>query len=63
MDVAFRRAVAEARRHGDLYFAGLLPEDRILNAFGEAREFWQGWIYRVHVAICGLILVQVPTGG
>jgi len=45
MDVAFRRAVAEARRRGDLYFAGLLPEDRILEAFGRARWFWQGWIY------------------
>ena len=45
MDVAFRRAVEEARRRGDLYFAGLLPEDRILEAFGRARWFWQGWIY------------------
>jgi hypothetical protein len=45
MDVTFRRAVAEARRRGDLYFAGLLPEDRILAAFGKARWFWQGWIY------------------
>ncbi|MGH9446538.1 MAG: hypothetical protein ACRD3O_12535, partial [Terriglobia bacterium] len=45
MDTAFRRAVAEARRHGDLYFASLLPEDRILEAFGKARELWQGWIY------------------
>jgi hypothetical protein len=41
----FRRAVAEARRHGDLYFAGLLSEDRILEAFGRARWLWQGWIY------------------
>jgi hypothetical protein len=45
MDNAFRRAVAEARRHGDLYFASLLPEDRIIEAFGKARWFWQGWIY------------------
>lgn len=45
MDCAFRSAVAEARRRGDLYFAGLLPEDRILAAFGRARWFWQGWIY------------------
>jgi len=29
MDIAYRRAVAEARRHGDLYFAGLFSEDRI----------------------------------
>jgi hypothetical protein len=45
MDVGFRRAVAEARRHGNLYFAALLPEDRIHAAFGRARWFWQGWIY------------------
>ena len=35
---SFRAAVAEARRHGDLYFAALLPQDRILKAFGSARE-------------------------
>lgn len=51
MDVAFRRAVAEARRRGDLYFAGLLPEDRILEAFGRARWFWQGWIYSPAVTL------------
>lgn len=51
MDVAFRRAVAEARRRGDLYFAGLLPEDRILEAFGRARWIWQGWIYSPAVTL------------
>jgi len=51
MDVAFRRAVAEARRQGDLYFAGLLPEDRIHEAFGRARWFWQSWIYSPAVTI------------
>jgi hypothetical protein len=45
MDFAFRRAISEARRHGNLYFASLLTEDRILKAFGNARSFWQGWIY------------------
>jgi putative transposase len=45
MDAAFRAAVAEARRQGNLYFAGLLSEDHILRAFGSARWFWQGWIY------------------
>jgi len=45
MDFAFRRAISEARRHGNLYFASLLPKDRILKAFGSARSFWQGWIY------------------
>lgn len=51
MDGAFRRAVAEARRHGDLYFAGLLSEDRILDAFGNARWLWQGWVYTPAVTI------------
>jgi hypothetical protein len=51
MDHAFRRAVAEARRHGDLYFASLLPADRIRDAFGRARWFWQGWIYTPTVTI------------
>lgn len=51
MDTAFRRAVAEARRHGDLYFAGLLPEDRIIEAFGKASWFWQAWIYTPAVTI------------
>jgi putative transposase len=51
MDVAFRRAVAEARQHGDLYFAGLLSEDRILLAFGRARWVWQGWIYTPAVTV------------
>ena len=45
MDFGLRREVAAARRRGDLYFAGLLPEDRILAAFGTASWFWQGWIY------------------
>ena len=51
MDAAFRRAVAEARGHEDLYFAGLLPEDRILEAFDTARWFWQGWIYTPAVTV------------
>lgn len=63
MDAAFRRAVAEARGHEDLYFAGLLPEDRILEAFDTARWFWQGWIYRVHDMVCSLKLMWVGEGG
>src|SRR5271166_1936783 len=51
MDVAFRRAVAEARRHGELYFAGLVSEDHILEAFGRARWLWQGWVYTPAVTI------------
>jgi hypothetical protein len=45
MDVAFRQAVAQARRHGQLYFASLLPEDHILEAFGRSRWLWHGWLY------------------
>lgn len=51
MDSAFRRAVAQARRHRDLYFAGLLSEDRILEAFGRARWVWKGWIYTPAVTV------------
>lgn len=51
MDNAFRRAVAQARRHGDLYFAGLLSEDRILEALGRARWVWRGWIYTPAVTV------------
>jgi len=42
---SLRAAVAAVRKHGDLCFAALLPEDRILKAFDRARWFWQGWIY------------------
>jgi hypothetical protein len=51
MDVAFRRAVADARRQGGLPFACLLSEDRILQAFGSARWFWQGWVYSPAVTL------------
>jgi putative transposase len=51
MDVAFRRAIAEARRSGNLCFAGLLAEHRIEQAFGAARELWQGWIYTPAVTV------------
>ena len=42
---SFRGAVIRARLHGDLYFAALLDEQHILEAFGPARSFWQGWLY------------------
>ena len=51
MDWAFRRTVAEARRHSDLYFACLLSEDRIHQALGRARWLWQGWIYTPAVTV------------
>ena len=48
---SFRATVAEARKHGDLYFSALLSEDRILKAFGSARSFWHGWIYTPTVTV------------
>lgn len=48
---SFRAAVADARRHGDLYFAALLSQDRIQKAFGTARWLWQGWIYTPTVTV------------
>jgi hypothetical protein len=48
---SFRTAVAGARQHGDLYFAALLSEDRIKNAFGRAIWLWQGWIYTPAVTV------------
>ena len=51
MDVAFRQAVAQARRQGKFYFASLLSEDLIHQAFGAARAIWQGWIYTPAVTV------------
>jgi hypothetical protein len=51
MDGSFRRAVAEARRQGGLYFAGLLSEERIDEAFGITRALWQGWVYTPAVTV------------
>jgi len=48
---SLRAVVAEARRHGDLYFAALVPQNRIEKAFGNARWFWQGWIYTPAVTV------------
>jgi len=48
---SFRKAVTLARQHGDLYFAALLDEQRILEALGSASSLWQGWIYSPAVTI------------
>lgn len=48
---SFRATVAQARRHGDLYFAALLPQDRILKAFRAARAIWQGWVYTPAITV------------
>lgn len=51
MFLSLRTAVAEARRDGDLYFAALLPQDRIEKAFGKARGLWQGWVYTPAITV------------
>ena len=48
---SFHAAVARARRHGDLYFAALLSEQRIRKALGSASSLWQGWVYTPAVTI------------
>lgn len=48
---SLRTAVERARRRGDLCFAALLPEERILKAFGLARVVWQGWIYSPSITV------------
>lgn len=48
---SFRAAIAEARRHGDLYFAALVDRQSISEAFGEASSLWQGWIYTPAVTV------------
>lgn len=48
---SFRSTVAQARQHGNLHFASLLPEEDILNALGPARALWKGWIYTPAVTV------------
>jgi hypothetical protein len=48
---SFRHAVTNARRHRGFYFAALLPEDYILQAMGDARRLWHGWLYTPAVTV------------
>lgn len=48
---SLRAAAESARRQGDLYFAALLPEQVIAEAFGAASSLWQGWIYTPAVTV------------
>ncbi len=52
-----------ARLHGDLYFAALLDEQHILEAFGPARSFWQGWLYTPAVTPTWVFLSQCLSLG
>jgi hypothetical protein len=51
MDLAFRSAVVRARQHGELFFAGLISEENIHRALGNARLVWRGWIYTPAVTV------------
>jgi putative transposase len=42
---SFRSAVLLARQQPGLYFAALLEQQVIQEAFGSARSLWQGWIF------------------
>lgn len=48
---SFRDAVLLARRQPGLYFAPLLDQQFILDAFGSASSLWQGWIYTPAVTV------------
>lgn len=48
---SFRDAVLLARQQQGLYFAALLEQQLILDAFGSASSLWQGWIYTPAVTI------------
>lgn len=47
----FRNSVLRSRQQEGLYFASLLDEETINQAFGSARYLWQGWIYTPSVTI------------
>jgi len=48
---SFRSAVAKARQHDNLVFAGLLSAESIHYAFGDARRLWRGWVYTPAVTV------------
>jgi hypothetical protein len=48
---SFRAAVWKVRQDRSLYFASLLSEENILEAFGPARWLWQGWVYTPAVTV------------
>jgi putative transposase len=48
---SFRSAVLLSRQQPGLYFAALLEQQVILEAFGSASSLWQGWIYTPAVTV------------
>ena len=59
---SFRDAVLLARRQPGLYFAALLDQQTILDAFGSASSLWQGWLYRVQPAVCRVSEIGYKVG-
>lgn len=51
MDCRFRAAVEQARRTGDLHFAGLLSKERITASLRAASVWFQGWVYSGPVTV------------
>ena len=51
MDGAFRKEVAASRENGELYFASLLPEDAINNAYENATPTRLGRIYTPAITV------------
>jgi putative transposase len=61
MCFSIRRCAQDAKRHGDLYFAALLPEHLIQQAFAKASAKLTGWIYSPAVTVwCFLSQVLSP---
>ena len=44
MLASWHAAVHQARRHDDLYFAGLLKAQEIETALGPTGALWHGWL-------------------
>ena len=51
MFASFRSGVETARRHPDLFFAGLQTEEDIRSAMGDATALCRRWIYTPLVTI------------
>jgi DDE family transposase len=48
---SFRNSLLRARQQESLCFAALLSEETINQAFGPARDLWQGWVYTPAVTV------------
>ena len=51
MFASLSATVHQARRHDDLYFAGLLKAQEIEAALGPARALFRGWLYTPAITV------------